>query len=75
MASSGSKGNTKTHSPLQKAHYQAYRLVNRGLTNKIKRLKSRIRRNASEIKRKAARTPPRIIKVEVGAISALEECR
>ena len=45
MASTGSKGNRKRTSTLQKAHYQAYRLVDKGKINLIKRLKTRIRRN------------------------------
>ena len=63
----------KRNSPLQKAHYQAYRLINKRRSNLIDRLKRRIRRNAAEIKRKAARTPPRIIKVDKGAIDRLKE--
>lgn len=67
-----SKGLTKRHSPLQKAHYQGYRLINQRLSNKIKKLKSRIRRNAAEIARKARRDPPRIIAEDAGAINRLK---
>jgi len=72
MASSGSKGNTKHNSPLQKAHYAAYRLINKRRSNKIKKLRRRIRLNAQEIKRKANRNPPRKIKVDKGAIATLK---
>ncbi len=66
------KGLTKKHSPLQKAHYQAYRLVNKRLANKIKKLRRRIRLNAAEITRKAGRKPPREVKLDVGAIDRLK---
>jgi len=51
---------------------QRYSIENRRLRNKIKKLKRRIRLNAQMIKRKAARTPPRIVKVDTGAIAALK---
>ena len=72
MASSGSKGNTKRTSPLQKAHYETYRMIFKRRTNKIKKLKRRIRLNAKMIARKAKRKPPRIVKVDRGAIAALK---
>ena len=65
-----SKGSTKRHSELQKAHYKAYRLVNQARKNLIKRLTTRIRRNEAEIKRKAKKG--RSIKVDVGAVNALK---
>ena len=40
--------------------------------NKIKKLKRRVKRNAAEIKRKANRTPPRIVGLDTGAIDALK---
>ena len=70
MATAGTTG--KVTSPRQKAHYEAYRLINKRLSNKIRKLKRRIRRNAAEIKRKANRNPPRIVKVDKGAIAALK---
>ncbi len=73
MAATQSKGHKKRNSPLQKAHYQAYRLINKRRSNLIARLKCRIRRNKAEIKRKAARTPPRVIKVDRGAVNRLKE--
>ena len=73
MASTGSKGNRKRISTLQKAHYQAYRLVDKGKINLIKRLKTRIRRNEAEIKRKGLRSPLRAINVDIGAIDRLKE--
>lgn len=39
-----STGLSKKHSPLQKTHYQAYRLVNRAEHNLIKRLRVRVKR-------------------------------
>ena len=65
------QGNSKRSSALQKAHYQAYLLVNRRLSNKIKRLKRRIRLNEKMIVRKAKRNPPRVIKIDSGAVDAL----
>lgn len=70
MSTVGTTG--KVTSALQKAHYAAYLLINKRRSNKIKKLKRRIRRNAAEIKRKANRTPPRIVKKDTGAIAALE---
>ncbi len=72
MASAGSKGLTKRHSALQKAHFQTYRTVGRANLNLIKRLRTRIRRNEAMIKRKAKRNPPWIVKVDTGAVNALK---
>ena len=51
---------------------QRYSIENTRIRNKIKKLKRRVKRNAAEIARKAKRTPPRIVKVDVGAIAALK---
>ena len=67
-----SKGLRKKHSSLQKAHYQAYRLVDRARLNLIKRLETRIRRNARLAAVKAARKPPRAVRPDVGAINRLK---
>ena len=67
-----SRGQAKRNSPLQMAHYKDYRLVDRAKVNLIKRLKSRIRRNAAMIERKAKRNPPRDVRVDTGAINALK---
>ena len=69
-----SKGSTKRHSELQKAHYKAYRLVNQARKNLIKRLKTRIRRNEAEIKRKGKRAGMKsyLVKIDVGAVNALK---
>ena len=72
MATQGSKGNTKKNSALQKTHYQVYRMMGMAERNLIKRLKTRVRRNAAMIKRKAARTPPREVKLDTGAINRLK---
>ena len=72
MAGAGSKGLTKRHSALQKAHYQISRTEDRPRLNLIKRLRTRIRRNEAMIKRKAKRNPPRMVKVDVGAVNALK---
>ena len=48
---------------------------NRRERNKIKKLKRRVRRNATEIARKARRDPPYIVKLDVGAIDALKALR
>ena len=73
MATQGSKGNRKRNSARQKANYAAYRLVNKKRANLIKRLQTRVRRNQAEIKRKAARKPPRVVKEDIGAIKRLKE--
>ena len=70
MSSTG--GLKKRHSELQKAHYKAYRLVDKASVNLIKSLRVRIKRNEAMIKRKAKRNPPREVKVDVGAIRALK---
>ena len=70
MQTQATKG--KITSPLQKAHYQTYRLINKRLSNKIRKLKRRVKRNAAEIKRKANRKPPRIVGLDTGAIAALK---
>lgn len=72
MATQGSKGNRKKNSKLQKAHYDFYKSSGRRISNKIKKLQTRIRRNAAEIRRKANRTPPRIIKVDSAAVNRLK---
>ena len=72
MAGAGSKGLTKRHSALQKAHYQIFRTEGRAKLNLIKRLRTRIRRNAAMVKRKAKRNPPRIVRVDAGAVNALK---
>lgn len=72
VASAGSKGNTKRHSELQKSHYKAYRLVDRARTNKIAKLRHRIRLNEAMAKRKAKRKNPRVVRPDVGAINALK---
>ena len=51
---------------------QRYSIENRRERNKIKKLRRRIRLNAAEIKRKAARTPPYIVGLDTGAIDALK---
>jgi len=72
VPSAGSKGLTKRHSALQKAHYLIYRTEDKAKKNLIKRLKTRIRRNEAMIKRKAKRNSPLVVKVDVGAINALK---
>ena len=72
MATQGSRGNRKRTSALQQLHYKAYRTGNIRLRNTIRKLQARIRKNAAEIERKAARTPPRIIKLDTGAINRLK---
>ena len=52
---------------------QRYTIENRRIRNKIKKLKRRIRLNELMIARKVRRIPPRIVKVDVGAISALKQ--
>lgn len=72
MATQGSRGNRKRTSAVQQLHYKVYRTGNIRLKNMIKRLQTRISRNAAEIKRKAARTPPRIVELDTGAINRLK---
>ncbi len=52
MAKTG--GLSKKHSPLQQAHYKAYRLENRAEKNLISRLKRRFRHNLALSSRRAA---------------------
>ena len=49
-----------------------YLAENRRIRNKRKKLKRRIRLNAAEKARKARRDPPYHIKIDKGAIAALE---
>jgi hypothetical protein len=51
---------------------QRYSIENRRMRNKIKKLKRHIRFNANEIKRKARRDPPRHVKIDQAAITALK---
>ncbi len=68
-----SKGLRKKHSTKQKAHYAAYRLVDRARANLKKRLRTRIRRNEAMARRKERRFPSVIVKPDVGAIKRLAE--
>ena len=67
MATDGSKGNRKRHSPLQKEHYKAHYYKLPG--NKIEKLRRHIRRNAYMIRKKASRG----IKRDQQAIDRLRE--
>lgn len=82
-----SKGISKKHSPLQKAHYQAYKLGNHARRNLIRRLKARVRRNVAKwerndkrraerrklsVKAKAKRVPVAYVKPDKGAVMALK---
>lgn len=51
MASAGSKGNTKRHSPLQQAHYKAH--PHKIKPNKIKRIERHLRKLEKRIDRRA----------------------
>ena len=62
----GHGGLTKRHSPLQKIHYQSYRAGNKRLTNKIRKLRHRIRVNEAKARRRDW------IKPDKGAINALK---
>lgn len=44
-------GLSKKHSPLQKAHYQSYRIGNRAQINLIRRLRTRVRRAEARVVR------------------------
>ena len=82
-------GLSKKHSPLQKVHYQQYRLENRALKNLIRRLKTRVRRNLAQDKRRdkynarVTKAPARTgvkskrvlpdIRPDLGAIKALKK--
>lgn len=73
MAKQGSKGLTKRHSKSQKARYKAHYF--KLMDNKIARLARHVRRNANEVRRKAARRHSRKIKIDHQAVRRLEELR